>query len=148
MASNLCRASGCWGGALLMPTISEGLSTWKLFQEFPFQGRPREVGISKGQFSPVESDGCKLSLKFLGAALPCCMAELNPEIFNCESVATKHDFVTSAVVHQLLKVGRGEQKIFQECWCGWFRRFDCSQPMFLFSIKLESICGWSDPLVG
>lgn len=60
----------------------------------------------------------QFSLKFLGAALPRCVAELNPEIFNCESVATKHGFVTSAVVHQLLKVGRGEQKNFQERWCG------------------------------
>lgn len=48
-------------------------------------------------------------LKFLGAVLPRCVAELNPEIFSRESVATKHHPVTSTVAHQLLKVGRGEQ---------------------------------------
>lgn len=52
----------------------------------------------------------QFSLKFLQAALPPCVAELNPEIFSCESAATNQGFVTSAVVQQLLKVGRGEQK--------------------------------------
>lgn len=52
----------------------------------------------------------QFSLKFLGAALPRCVAELNPEIFSCESVATKQGFVTSAMVQQLPKVGRVEQK--------------------------------------
>lgn len=69
------------------------------------------------------------------------MAELNPEIFNCESVATKHGFVISAVVHQLLKVGRGEQKTARNAGVDDTGGFDCLQPVFLFSIKLESICG-------
>ncbi len=48
-------------------------------------------------------------LKSLGAALPHCTAELDPEVFGCESVATKHSLEASAMVQELPKVGRGKQ---------------------------------------
>jgi len=48
-------------------------------------------------------------LKSLGAALPHCTAELDPEVFGCESVVTKHSLEASAMVQELLKVGRGKQ---------------------------------------
>lgn len=65
-------------------------------------------------------------LKSPGAALPRCTAELNPEVFSCESVATKHTSETSAMLQELPKVGRGEQKAAREAGAEDTGGFACS----------------------
>lgn len=83
------------------------------------------------------------SLKFLGAVLPCCMPELNPEIFACESVATKHGFWD---IYHGSPATEGEKGRAKKTLPGVLVTdntggFGCLQLAFLFSIKLESICG-------